>query len=71
MKANVRVFRQTTQGWDEVANFTCENPILPLKGDAYRGPGVQKHEVTEIEHSYVQAPVDQGGVMDNILIYVE
>ena len=71
MQANIRVFAPATGGWDEIANFPCVDPILPLRGDAYRGPGLKKYTVTQIEHSYNLRPLDQGGVIDHILIYVE
>lgn len=75
MKAYVRVFRNadglTIDGWEEVASFWCENPILPRVGDGYRVNGHMKHKVTEIEHGYENQALDQGGIFDNILIYVE
>ena len=76
MQANIRVFMSTRSGshgggWEEIANFSCENPILPRKGDGYRGPGYRQLSVTKIEHEYVNRPIDHGGAIDMILIYVE
>ena len=76
MKAYIRVFKKsdglTIDGWEEVIAFwSDENPILPLEGDGYRVNGHIECKVTKIEHGYLQRTVDQGGVFDNILIYVE
>ena len=74
MKAYIRVFSKSDglsiDGWEELVSFWCDDPILPLKGDGYRVEA-ETYTVTNIEHGYVPQPLDQGGVFDNILIYLE